>query len=458
VAGRFHLVTLGCPKNAVDSDKIVAALGADGCEATDDVGSADLVVVNTCAFIEDARRESIDTVLALADARRPGARLVVTGCLAERYGEELAEAMPEVDAVVGFDGAGALSAYADPSGSTEVAFLGRRGAGPSPQGVRDLLELPRAAPSAPWAYLKVAEGCDRACAFCAIPSFRGKQRSRTPDSIVREARDLVVGGASELVLVAQDLAWYGRDAGEPGALAPLLRRLDAELGSVGLARVRLLYLYPSEVKDPLVSTMLELPTVVPYFDLSLQHAARGLLKRMARWGSGDRFLAAIDGIRAQEPDATFRSSFIVGFPGEMESDHDTLLRFLDDAQLDWAGFFPYSEEAGTPAATMEGRVDPDWMSERLRECEALQTEITQAARDALVLAEAPLEVLVDTVVDGSAIGRTHREAPEIDGVVHVEYDTGSAIAAPGDLVHARATGALGPDLYARAVHALRGPR
>jgi ribosomal protein S12 methylthiotransferase len=322
--------------------------------------------------------------------------------------------------------------------------------------VRDLLELPRAAPSAPWAYLKVAEGCDRACAFCAIPSFRGKQRSRTPDSIVREARDLVAGGAAELVLVAQDLAWYGRDMGEPGALAPLLARLDAELASEGLRRVRLLYLYPSEVKDPLVSTMLELPTVVPYFDLSLQHAARGLLKRMARWGSGERFLAAIEGIRAQEPDATFRSSFIVGVPGETESDHDTLLGFLDDAQLDWAGFFPFSEEAGTPAATLDGRVDEALMAERLRECEALQTEITQAARDALVLAEAPLEVLVDEVAGGNAVGRTHREAPEIDGVVHVEYDDDSP--APGDVVLARATGALGPDLYARAVHALRGPR
>jgi ribosomal protein S12 methylthiotransferase len=460
VASRFHLVTLGCPKNAVDSDKIAAALGADGCVATDDVSAADLVVVNTCAFIEDARRESIDTVLALADLRRPGARLVVTGCLAERYGDELADAMPEVDAVVGFEGAGAISAYADASsaGSAEVAFLGRRGAGPAPRGVRDLLELPRAAPSAPWAYLKVAEGCDRACAFCAIPSFRGKQRSRTPDSIVHEARDLVAGGAAELVLVAQDLAWYGRDIGAPGALAPLLRRLDAELAPEGLARVRLLYLYPSEVKDPLVSTMLELPTVVPYFDLSLQHASRRLLKRMARWGSGDRFLAAIDGIRAQEPDATFRSSFIVGFPGETESDHEALLAFLDDAQLDWAGFFPYSEEAGTPAATLDGRVDPEWLSERLRECEALQTEVTQAARDALVLAEAPLEVLVDVVEHGTAIGRTHREAPEIDGVVHVEYEADSPVATPGDLVLARATGALGPDLYARALHALRGPR
>jgi ribosomal protein S12 methylthiotransferase len=452
VARRFHLVTLGCPKNAVDSDKIAAALGADGLTNTDEVADADVVVVNTCAFIEDARRESIDTVLALADARRAGAQLVVTGCMAERYGDELAAALPEVDAVVGFGGAGTIGRL----GADPVDFLGRRRA--APVGVRDLLELPRAATSAPWAYLKVAEGCDRACAFCAIPSFRGKQRSRTPDSIVAEARSLVAGGARELVLVAQDIAWYGRDANEVGALAPLLRRLDSELGHEGLERIRLLYLYPSEVKDPLVSTMLELPTVVPYFDLSLQHAARGLLARMARWGSGDRFVEAIAGIRRREPDAAFRSSFIVGFPGETEVDHDELLAFLDAAQLDWAGFFPFSEEAGTPAARLDHRVDDALVTERIRECEAAQTTITQSARDALVLAEAPLEVLVDELSDGRAVGRTHREAPEIDGVVFVDVPSGDMLPAPGAVVTGRTTGALGPDLFAEAVPAAREAR
>ena len=447
MSGRFHLVTLGCPKNAVDSDKIAAALGADGLIPTDDVRGADVVVVNTCAFIEDARRESVDTILALADLKADGARLVVTGCMAERYGEELADALPEADAVIGFDGAGTIA-----DAITPVTLSGRRGvAADAPVGVRDLLELPRAAPSAPWAYLKVAEGCDRACAFCAIPSFRGKQRSRTPESILTEARALVEGGARELVLVAQDLAWYGRDAGEVGALALLLRRLDTELGGDGLARVRLLYLYPSEVKDPLVSTMLELDTVVPYFDLSLQHAARGLLARMARWGSGDRFLDAIEGIRTQAPEATFRSSFIVGFPGETESDHDELLAFLDAAALDWAGFFPYSPEEGTAAVDLDGEVPGALMAERMRECEERQTAITQAARDALCAEGAALSVLVDGVVDGQAVGRTHREAPEIDGVVIVEVADGEATPAPGTIVEAVATEALGPDLYARVV-------
>src|SRR5437763_9854056 len=355
--------------------------------------------------------------------------MVVTGCMAERYGEELAAALPEADAVVGFTDEGAL---------VDVVMRGRK-----PEGVRDLLELPRPAPSAPWAYVKVAEGCDRACAFCAIPSFRGKQRSRAPETIEDEARSRGERGAAELVLVAQDLAWYGRDAGQPGSLAPLLRRLDT-LSAHGLARIRLLYLYPSEVRDPLVSTMLDLPTVVPYFDLSLQHASAPLLRRMKRWGDGDRFRDLVDGIRAREPDAAFRSSFIVGFPGENERDHDQLLEFLAAAELDWAGFFPFSREDGTPAAHMDRVVPDDLMRERLRECAEVQDPITQAARDALVGDE--LEVLVDGTDDesGEPVGRSHREAPEIDGVVRI---TG-AFARPGARVRARVTSACGPDLVA----------
>jgi MiaB/RimO family radical SAM methylthiotransferase len=289
--------------------------------------------------------------------------------------------------------------------------------------------------------VKVAEGCDRACAFCAIPSFRGAQRSRTPESIETEVRSLVHAGAAEIVLVAQDLAWYGRDVGEPGALAPLLRRLD-RLAGEGLQRVRLLYLYPSEVKDPLVATMLELPTVVPYFDLSLQHAAPGLLRRMKRWGSGARFLDAIGSIRRAAPDAAFRSSFIVGFPGETEDDHDELLGFLRTASLDWAGFFPFSPEDGTAAVDLDGVVAPEVMAERLRECGEVQEPITQAARDALV--GTTVQVLVDAVEGDGLVGRTHREAPEIDGVVRIAAAAGR----PGALVAAEVTGAVGPDLDA----------
>ena len=431
MAQRFFVETLGCPKNAVDSDKVTATLLADGLVAAQSPEEADLVVVNTCAFIEAARQESIDTVLALSDRRRDGARIVVTGCMAERYGDELAEALPEVDAVVGFAGEGDLASV----------LLGR----PS-GGVRDLLDLPRPAPRAPWAYVKIAEGCDRACAFCAIPSFRGAQRSRTPESILLESRSLVEGGAYELVLVAQDLASYGRDTGNPGALAPLLRELDL-LRADGLQRVRLLYLYPSEVRDPLISTMLELESVVPYFDLSLQHASAPLLRRMKRWGNGDKFLKAIDGIRTAEPEAAFRSSFIVGFPGETEQDHSELLDFLRAASLDWAGLFAFSPEEGTAALTLDRTVDEATISERLRECSEIQDPITAALRDSLVGTEA--QVLVDSTEGGDAVGRTHREAPEIDGVVRVS----EAFARPGALITVRIREAIGPDLIADPVRA-----
>ena len=433
---RFFVETLGCPKNAVDSDKVVASLLADGLEPASDVSTADLVVVNTCAFIEAARQESIEVALTLSDARKDGAQLVVTGCMAERYGEELAAALPEADAVVGFAGEGAIA----------DVVLGSPTLRRKPVGVRDLLELPRARPSAPWAYVKIAEGCDRACAFCAIPSFRGAQRSRSADAIEAEARDLVEQGVAELVLVAQDLAWYGRDTGEPGALAPLLRRLDT-LRPHGLQRVRLLYLYPSEVKDPLVATMLELESVVPYFDLSLQHAAPGLLRRMKRWGSGDRFADIIGGIRAAEPAAAFRSSFIVGFPGETEADHESLLAFLSEAQLDWAGFFAFSREDGTSAANLDGMVADSLVAERLRECAEVQEPITAAARAALV--GSSIDVLVDGVdEDGALVGRTYREAPEIDGVVRLAGDD-RLYARAGAIVTATVSGVEGPDLEAK---------
>ena len=435
-AMRFHVETLGCPKNVVDSDKVVASLLADGLESASAADEADLVVVNTCAFIEAARQESIDTTLALAGARKPGARLVVTGCMAERYGDELARALPEADAVVGFGAEGALA---------EVLFGPTRSGASTrtPTGVRDLLELPRPAPSAVGVREDRGGLRPRLRVLCHSVVSRQAAVAHTRGNRGGSARP-GRGGVAELVLVAQDLAWYGRDAGEPGALAPLLRRLD-ELSAQGLQRIRLLYLYPSEVSDPLVATMLELPTVVPYFDLSLQHVAAPLLRRMKRWGSGERFVSMIDAIRAQERSAAFRSSFIVGFPGETEDQHDELLAFLSAVQLDWAGFFAFSPEDGTPAAGLEGAVDGETVNEWLRECAEVQDPISHAARDALVGTE--VDLIVDSIDDdtGDAVGRTHREAPEIDGIIRLD----GAYARPGTTVRALVTGALGPDLIAR---------
>jgi len=415
VAGRYWVETLGCPKNQVDSDKLVGTLAADGLEAAGSPGDADVVVVNTCAFVEAARRESIDTVLALADARRPGARLVVTGCMAERYGADLAEALPEADLVAGFGVPVTLGR------TTDLARL-------------DLLNLPRPPATAPWAYVKVAEGCDRKCGFCAIPSFRGAQRSRSVDAVLTEVDAL---GAAEIVLVAQDLASYGRDAAQPAGPGTRRRAILDLVPAVArrVARVRLLYLYPSELDDALVDTVCA--TGVPYFDLSLQHVSRPLLRRMRRWGDGTRFLDRMRTIREREPDAAFRSSFIVGYPGETEEDHDQLLAFLEEAQLDWAGFFPFSPEEGTYAADLDGIVDEGLVAERLRELGELQDSITAARRASLV--GRTLEVLVDE----PGVGRSHREAPEIDGVVTVPAEL-----PVGTFATVIATASAGPDLEA----------
>jgi len=413
MGSRFWVETLGCPKNQVDSDKLVGVLEADGYAAADDPGDADLVVVNTCAFVEEARQESIDTILAFSDKRAPGAKIVVTGCMAERYKEELAEALPEVDLVAPFGVP--VTIGTKPRSEPMVPSL-------------DLLELPRPPASAPWAYVKVAEGCDRACGFCAIPSFRGPQRSRTAESILHEVDDL---GAREIVLVAQDLARYGLDQGQGAkALVPLIDRVADKVD-----RVRLLYLYPSDLDDALIDAVLS--TGVPYFDLSLQHVSRPLLRRMRRWGDDERFRATIEAIRAREPAATFRSNFIVGYPGETEEDHDSLLAFVEDVRLDWCGFFSFSEEEGTLAATQDGTVAPELMAERLRELGELQDRITAERRADLI------GTRVEVLVDEAGVGRTYREAPEIDGVVLVADDL-----PVGEFATVEISASLGPDLVA----------
>ncbi|HEX3565955.1 MAG TPA: 30S ribosomal protein S12 methylthiotransferase RimO [Acidimicrobiales bacterium] len=450
MAERYWLETLGCPKNQVDSEKLSGTLGEGGYQLAASPEEADLVVVNTCAFIEAARQESIDTILSLDEARPTGSRLVVTGCMAERYGNELAASLPEVDLVAPFGvpltpqaPSGAVTLQDRPVG-TPVALI-KKAAPPS----FDLLNLPRPPATAPWAYIKVAEGCDRNCGFCAIPSFRGKQRSRPAEAILAEADQLGDGDGvlREIVLVAQDLASYGLDR-SPGSAVPrpegpavganrpivdLVRALSERV-----ERTRLLYLYPSSLDDSLIEAILA--TGVPYFDLSLQHVSRPLLKRMRRWGEGQRFLDRIADIRRAEPTSAFRSSFIVGYPGETEADHDELLAWLVEAQLDWVGFFPFSREDGTFAADLSEQVPEELMAERLRECAELQDSITAQRRDALI--GDVVEVLVDTVGEG----RTYREAPEIDGIVSVPDHL-----MPGTVNQMVVTGADGPDLVAEVI-------
>ncbi len=453
MAERYWIETLGCPKNQVDSDKLVGILVADGYEAAGTPEQADLVVVNTCAFIEAARQESVDTVLALAETRRDGARLVVTGCMAERYGDELAEALPEVDLVAPFGvsltGPSPSATTASTSGPAPTpVLLGLKPAPPASPVIPsfDLLNLPRPRSATPWSYIKVAEGCDRNCGFCAIPSFRGKQRSRSTQSVLDEVDQL--GGPDgllrEVVLVAQDLSSFALDRSSGrtvprldgpavGGRRPIVELVEAVARRVGW--VRLLYLYPSTLDDSLVDAILA--TGVPYFDLSLQHVSRPLLKRMRRWGEGERFLDRIASIRAAEPTAAFRSSFIIGYPGETEADHDLLLQWIEAAQLDWVGFFPYSRETGTFAADLPDQIPDDLVAERLRECTELQDAITARRRDEL------LGTTVEVLVDAPGEGRTYREAPEIDGIVSLPTDL-----PVGSFAEVVVTGADGPDLMA----------
>jgi ribosomal protein S12 methylthiotransferase len=448
------LETLGCPKNQVDSDKLGGRLEADGYRRAGRAEEADLLVVNTCAFIEAAREESIGVVLELAGAKREGAKLAVTGCLAERYGPELAEAMPEIDQVAGF---GVSLAPPVPApvqlGATRLRTDGRTArratdnseGEPGPDQVRpsfDLLNLPRPPAQAPWAYVKVAEGCDRRCGFCAIPSFRGPQRSRTARDILDEVEAL---GGQEVVLVAQDLVSWDRDltgrtavatatgrAGvgpeEGGGLVTLVRAVQKHV-----ERVRLLYLYPSGLSEELVDVIGE--SGCPYYDLSLQHVSGPLLRRMRRFGHGERFLRKISDIRRRFPEATLRSSFIVGYPGETEEDHDALLRFLEEARLDWVGLFSFSLEQGTYAASLPDQVPAELAAERLRECSELQDAITAAKRAELV------GTTCLALVDAPGHARSHREAPEIDGLIRAPRQL-----AVGSWVELKVVDSVGPDL------------
>jgi ribosomal protein S12 methylthiotransferase len=416
---RFYVETLGCPKNQVDSDKLIGTLLADGMQATDSAEDADLVVVNTCAFIDEARRESIDTILSLDEQRKKSSRLVVTGCMAERYGQELADELPEVDLVAGFG---------IPVHTPAPKKLIPVGSAPVP--TLDLLNLPRPKSSSPWAYIKIAEGCDRTCGFCAIPSFRGPQRSRDVRSILDEVEQLQ---AREIVLIAQDLASYGKDRPDElgaGSIVPLVRQVSAMVD-----RTRLLYLYPSDLSDDLIDAICD--SGVPYFDLSLQHVSKPLLRRMRRWGDGQRFLDRIADIRRREPDAAFRSNFIVGYPGETEEDHDQLLDFVEKAQLDWCGFFAYSPEDGTYAKDLDGQVDQGLMRERLSELSEMQDGITSRRRDDLV------GRMMNVLVDEEGVARSHREAPEIDGIIEVP-----ASLTVGQFYDVTVTSAMGPDLVA----------
>jgi ribosomal protein S12 methylthiotransferase len=434
---KVFIRTLGCPKNETDSEHLRGLLERSGYARADTAEEADVVVVNTCSFIDAARRESVDAILEEIDRRNEGQRVVVAGCLVERYGKELADELPEVDGFMSLGSYGRAPEIVDRavSGVRQLCF--------DPGKVPISLDV-RSAPVSPTAFVKISEGCDRTCSFCAIPLIRGRHRSRSAETISAEVRWLVERGVKEVVLVAQDMSLYGRDTDGKWRLPDLLR----SVGEIdGLLWLRMLYQYPRYVDDDLLGAVADSAPAVPYFDLSLQHASGKLVRKMRRWGDGDRFLSLIDRIRDRFPEAVLRSAFIVGFPGETESDAELLADFLPKARLDWAGFFPYSREEGTEAgAFVRGRVPAAVAERRAEVLGAIQSEVAEAKRAELVGTN--VDVLVESRNGTAVNGRTWREAPEVDAEVSV---TGARAARVGDVVHARVTGVDGLDLVAQAV-------
>jgi ribosomal protein S12 methylthiotransferase len=452
---RIGLVSLGCPKNLVDSEEMLGALVETGqAELVNDTDTADVLVVNTCAFIESAKKESIDAILRAVGRKERGkvGKVVVTGCLAQRYADELTAEIPEVDAFLGIQSANQIAGVVFGTSSA------RRGATPLPMAAGGesrnrvapveekypLIPPTRLRATAPWtAYLKVSEGCDHACTFCSIPGFRGKHRSKPMERVVDEARRLVDAGTREINLIAQDTTAYGMDLYQELALPRLLEQLG---GIDGLRWVRLLYCYPTMMTDRLIKTMADTPNVARYVDIPLQHGDDGMLKRMKRGGSVASYLRLFERMRAAMPDVAIRTTFMVGFPGEDDAAFENLRRFVEESRFDRLGVFEYSPEEGTPGFDMTPRVPKKVAAVRRRTLMAAQQPISLALNEALIGRE--IDVLVEGRRGDDLVARSWRDAPEIDGNVFVR---GATEAAPGSWLRARITGAEPYDLVAEAV-------
>ncbi|MEU5860614.1 MULTISPECIES: 30S ribosomal protein S12 methylthiotransferase RimO [unclassified Nonomuraea] len=456
------LITLGCARNEVDSEELAARLEAAGWQLGDD--DPDVVVVNTCGFIDSAKKDSIDTLLAAADT---GVKVVAAGCMAERYGNELAEALPEASAVISFDD------YTEIGGRLDDVLAGRPLKPHTPRDRRTLLpispvergsapktgipghgELPDGlAPASgprvlrkrldesPVASLKLASGCDRRCTFCAIPAFRGAYVSRNPDELLAEADWLAHRGVRELVLVSENSTSYGKDLGDLRALEKLLPQLAAV---PGIDRVRVSYLQPAELRPGLIDVITTTEGVADYFDLSFQHASGSVLRRMRRFGDPERFLGLLESVRKGAPEAGVRSNFIVGFPGETEEEFGELVGFLEKARLDVIGVFGYSDEDGTEAANLPGKLDQEVIDERVRVLTELAEELTAQRAEERIGTE--VDVLIDDDLgDGGYEGRAAHQGPEVDGSVTVQ---GIGLV-KGQIVRAVVVDAEGVDLIAR---------
>jgi ribosomal protein S12 methylthiotransferase len=451
---KLGFLSLGCPKNLVDGEVMLGLARAAGHEITADAADAEVIVVNTCAFIDAAKEESVNAILEMAELKKHGAckRLVVTGCLGERYRDQLKAEIPEIDVVLGTgDVPEIVNALAGRQPQARPAMFNRNEAAAeagTPTYLYDattprLVTTPRH-----FAYIKVAEGCDYTCAFCIIPTLRGKFRSRDEDSIVAEAESLVARGVRELLLISQDTTFFGIDRGQRGALARLLRRLNA---IDGLSWIRLLYLYPTTITDDVLDAMAECEKVCKYIDLPLQHASADVLRRMRRPGNRNVYDRLLARIRARVPGVTLRTTFIVGFPGETESDVDELRAFVRDTGFDHVGVFTYSHEEGTRAFALDDDVPAETKAARRDDIMRAQQDVVLARLEARVGQQT--RVMIDGPSPESELvltGRLEGQAPDIDAVVYLDECDPSAFPA-GTVIEAIITGARGYDIVARPV-------
>ncbi len=451
---KVHFVSLGCPKNRVDTEVMLGHTADAGYQVVAEPGDADVIVVNTCGFIGEAKQESIDAILSMAKFKEAGScqRLVVAGCLSQRYPKELADEMPEVDHFLGTDEVGLIT---DAIGGRAH----RVAVAETPRFLYDDLAPRRPSMALHTAYVKIAEGCDRPCAFCIIPKLRGPQRSRTPQSVVREAASLAASGAREICLVAQDLTTYGTDLPEAKAEgAPDLSTLLAQLAQVeGLRWIRLHYAYPTAVTDALLSVMAREPRVAKYLDVPMQHIDDAVLKSMRRGHGAKVTRHLVERVRRLVPGATLRTTFIVGHPGETDAAFARLCDFVRESEIDRVGVFNYSREEGTVAALLPGRVPSKEIDARRRELLRIQREISKKKQRALKGRE--IEVLVEGASDESEyllMGRHEGQAPEIDGQVYLTL-AGDHAPKAGDFVRARVTGSAEYDLSAEVIEILSSP-
>ena len=445
------LVTLGCARNETDSEELAGRLAADGWTLVEDVESAEVALVNTCGFIESAKKDSIDALLEANSLKGHGTTraVVAVGCMAERYGQELASALPEADAILGFDD------YKDISARLQSIVAGNKHVPHIPRDRRALLPIApvdradnriseeftrKRLGTDPWAPLKIASGCDRRCSFCAIPYFRGSFVSRRPHEIMDEARWLVAHGVTELFLVSENTTSYGKDLGD----LQLMEKILPEIAAIdGVERVRLSYLQPAEMRPTLIQAMIATPKTMHYFDLSFQHTSPTVLRRMRRFGDNEKFLHLINQIRVLSPEAGIRSNFIVGFPGETQQDFDELATFITQAKLDAVGVFGYSDEDNTEALNLGEKVDADVIAQRLETLSSLADEMVSSRAQARIGEQ--IRVLIE---DGELQeGRAAHQGPEVDGSTSF-IGTNFTV---GQYVDAVVIDSMGADLVAKAL-------